>query len=68
MKLIGQKTIGAPFRKGEHHRNAKINKLDVLTIRARRFKGEYYREIADDYGLSVQAVWKIVNRITWTHV
>jgi hypothetical protein len=47
---------------------AKVTDEIVRTIRHRRASGATLRAIAQEFGISCAAAWKIANRKGWTHV
>lgn len=49
-------------------RTQKLNKEQVLEIRHRYACGETQQALADEYGVGVTAISKIVNRKTWKHI
>jgi hypothetical protein len=54
--------------RGSEHSGAKINEGDVLTIRARRARGETCAEIAKDYNVHAVCISNVDLRKTWKHV
>lgn len=48
--------------------NAKLKPADIQTIRDRARAGERRRVLADEYGVTEQAIYKILNGRTWKHV
>ena len=54
--------------KGERHGRTPFTEDDVRDIRKQYAQGDYYREIANRYGVAGNAVWKIVKRKSWKHV
>ena len=68
MKLIGDKTIGKPFPKGEHHPGVLLDANDVKHIRHYHRKGLKLRQLAKYYDVSISTIWKIVQRKTWDHI
>lgn len=54
--------------RGERVPTARLTEVDVRSIRTRRACGESFPEIAARYGVTKQAIWRIVNRIAWAHV
>ena len=53
---------------GEAHHEARFSKKDIPTVRKRFEQGDSMRSIARDYGVSHEAVRKIVRLETWVHV
>lgn len=52
----------------ERSRTTKLTASDITAIRARRNAGETLSKIGNAYGVSLQAIWVIVQRKTWQHV
>jgi hypothetical protein len=47
----------------------KLSEKDVLEIRgAYAIDPEIYKDIADRYKITIQAVWKIIHRKSWRHI
>ena len=66
-------TIRANFRrelrKGEDHHSSKLTEEDVREIRFLSSNADKSNsELAEEYGVSDGAIWRIVNGETWTHV
>jgi hypothetical protein len=57
-------------RQGEYHNQSKLTDNDVRAIRSRVMADSNlsYREIGEEYGISIANVFKIVTRATWKHV
>ncbi len=53
---------------GESHGNSKLIEEDVLAIRAQYTAGVTTQQLADEYGVERSCIYKIVNRINWSHV
>ena len=54
---------------GELNPAAKLTEPDVKRIRERHAVGQAtYRELADEYGVSLAAIGCVVNRRTWNHL
>jgi hypothetical protein len=53
---------------GGRNHAAKLRAEDIIEIRARRSKGELLRSIAKDYGVTMQAISKVVRRDRWNGV
>ncbi len=53
---------------GEKNGCAKLTTCDVLEIRRRHKNGELLRLLADDFNVSITAVWAVATRRTWKHV
>jgi DNA-binding XRE family transcriptional regulator len=51
---------------GEKHHCAKLTASQVLEIRARATESQY--ELAEEYGIGRQAIFKIITRRTWQHI
>ena len=64
-----RKALGVPACRGVRHRgkgNAKVSIQDVLDIRNR---GSYSEDVlAEQYGISVSAVHRIITRVSWAHI
>lgn len=56
------------FHLGEKHYRAVLNDAAVRSIRTRRRCGVPLRVLADEFGLSVQTIHKVVQVRTWKHV
>lgn len=54
-------------RKGTANGRARLNEADVMRIREKS-KTDYYRTIAEEYGVSCILIAKIVQRKLWKHV
>lgn len=54
--------------RGEKQHSAKLTARDVFAIRERRKAGATLKALADDFGVTIQSVWAIDKRKTWTHV
>lgn len=54
--------------RGESHHLSKLTAASVLTIRQRAAEGIYLQTLADEYGVTKQAIWHVVQRRTWKHV
>ena len=54
-----------PLPRGERHHSAKLTIDQVREIRA---SPPPLREIAERFGVSIVAVWRIRKRQTWKHV
>lgn len=59
-------------REGRHegvlNGRAVLTEAHIPGIRRRASEGESLREISDEFGLTRQAIWRIVHRRTWLHV
>lgn len=66
----GREVLGVRFgaRPGADNHMAKLNPRQVKAIRRRRSAGETLQSIADDFGVVMQHVWKIVQREKWRSV
>lgn len=62
------KTSEPLHRRGALHKGAKVNDVIVVEIRLKKAQGRTYQSIANEYGLSVYAVFAIVTRKTWKHI
>lgn len=55
-----------PLR-GEDHNQAKLNEGAVLDIR-RRYEGETNQSLAEEFGVSIDMIWRIGVRKNWRHL
>lgn len=55
-------------RPGVRHHNARLSEDDVREIRAQRKKGRICREIAEEFGVTREAVQSIVDFRSWKHI
>lgn len=55
-------------RQGERHHKAQLSEDDVRAIRTQRGQGRICREIAEDFGVTREAVQSIVDRRKWRHI
>ena len=53
---------------GEAHGHSKLKRKEVVEIRNRAARGEYYKDIAKDYDTTVGNVSTIVSGKSWGHV
>jgi hypothetical protein len=53
---------------GESHHNAKLTEREIRHIRKRRAAGEYYKDIAADFGISKAYCCLVVQGKRWGHV
>ena len=51
--------------RGSRHPAAKLTEAGAAEIRERRAMGEKLKTIAEDYGLNLNTVWKVVTGKTW---
>lgn len=65
---LGRKRYKNNFKAGEKHRAAKLKAADVLRIRELYAGGASIRELENEYGVTFQSIWNIVNRKTWVKV
>jgi len=56
------------MKRGELARSAKLTEQKVLEIRSRRARGQLLKDIALDYGITLQTVHAVVSRQSWRHV
>lgn len=54
--------------RGERHGSAKLKSSDVISIRRRRVAGERGCDLAREYGVTQQAIFRIVHRMCWKHL
>lgn len=55
-------------QKGVKHPLARLTDSDVIAIRQRHEAGEGHQSIARDYGVTRQAIYRIVTRRAWAHI
>ena len=60
--------IGLKNQKGNKNNASKLTKKDVSVIKKRLVKGNFYKDIAIDYNVSVGTIGFIARRETWKHV
>ena len=53
---------------GMQTRVSKLTDAQVVEIRARRATGEYFKDIAKDYGVTTMSVYRVCARLTWRHI
>ena len=51
---------------GEKVGSSKLKAADIPDIRKRRMDGEIYRKIAEDYGVTIQAIHYVCNGGSWS--
>lgn len=56
------------MRRGEKNPLSKLCKKNVLAIRRRRRNGETLKSLADDFGVSIAAIWFAETGRNWRHV
>ena len=61
-------TVKGRQAKGDIHGSAVLTECDVIEIRRRYAVGETQRSLARQFGVHQRSVYRIVNRLTWTHV
>ncbi len=54
--------------RGERQHSAKLTAQDVVAIRKRRAAGDTLKALATHFGVTIQSIWAIDQRRTWTHV
>jgi hypothetical protein len=54
--------------RGENNPAARITEKDVRDIRRRHEAGERLSAIASAFGISKAAAWRIVKRVSWSHI
>jgi hypothetical protein len=59
---------GAPKRRGSRHGNAKLNEEQVIELRRLATSGQPHASLARQFGVTIQCISAIVNRVTWRHV
>lgn len=55
-------------RKGEKHGHSKLTNEDISEIKKLRQEGLLLREIADQFSVTIQSIWAVLNGKTWTHI
>lgn len=55
-------------RRGERSPSAKLNETQVRTIIGRLAKGERQTDIAREYNVTNQLIWRIANNKCWKHI
>jgi hypothetical protein len=53
------------IKRGNDHYNAKLTEAAVRRIRSLRESGAPATPLCEQYGISLQTVWRIVHRKTW---
>ena len=53
---------------GIKHGQARLTEQDVIDIRAKAAVGVFQWKLADEYGMSVRQIGKIVRRENWGHI
>ena len=66
--VLRNRLIGRNHVRGDAHPSTRLTTNDVRTIRQLRADGAIYREIAQRYGISIQAVAAICTNKTWKEV
>lgn len=56
------------LKKGEANGNARLSESDVLEIRARCTAGDNKKNIANEFGVTRDTIFRIARRDTWTHI
>jgi hypothetical protein len=54
--------------RGEAHHNSKLNKDKVLSVFRRLDSGDSLRAIAEDFKVSITAIWLIKKGVNWSHI
>lgn len=65
---VSHKERHGTSQRGESIGTSKLTADDVSRIRERAAKGDGFRDIADDVGVTKENIAHIVNRRTWRHV
>jgi predicted XRE-type DNA-binding protein len=61
--------LGKQIPKGENSTSSKLKESDVLAIRQLLKEGNLSQQkIADKYGISQAQVWRIKNKLRWSHI
>ena len=58
----------ARMMRGSGHVRAKINEAQALEIRLRYQSGTCQRQLAEEYGISMAAVYYVLRGVSWKHV
>lgn len=68
--MADMRSKGREYHAGASETNAHavLSLADVVSIRARHEAGTTIRDIADEYGVSQQIVYRVVTRRTWASV
>lgn len=66
--MIAKKRSTTVGVKGEENKTAKLTTENVIEIRRRVDAGELQDVVRKDFGISTVHIWRIVNRLRWTHV
>lgn len=53
---------------GERNPRARVTPEQVINIRARHAAGEGLSKMGREFGITPQAIWRMVNRLSWAHV
>ena len=56
------------FPPGEGHPNARLSPRDIYNIRSTDWNIVRLKEVAEKYGTTISCIWKIRQRMTWTHL
>jgi hypothetical protein len=56
------------YAHGENHGSSKLTPEQIIAIRDAYSKGERITDISRRYPVSFNAIRKIVDRVTWTHI
>jgi len=54
--------------KGEAHHNSKLTKEDILSIRRLYKDGKSLTELGKDFDVTMQNIYLIVNKKSWSHI
>lgn len=55
-------------QRGKHSRTAKLDETTVRAIKLRLRDGVIYRDIADEFGISISTVHRIKTGASWANV
>lgn len=64
----GSRTHPESMPRGENHTSAKLNEMNIFSIRSRYSQGETITEISKDFDVSIQQIFRIVRRRLWKHI
>lgn len=57
-----------PALVGDHSPNSKLKSSDVIAIRRDHAAGASLPELGRRYGVTAQAIWRVVHKINWRHI
>lgn len=53
---------------GTEHHSTNLTDADIVTIRSLAALGATQRQLSKQFGISQSSIWRIVNRVTWSHL